>query len=205
MGLTTFPPGGGSSVTSATATTATNTAITVPGHDLFQGLWPTGSDIITFSTSAVGANAVSAGSHGDGYVVPEVIFPSADGGNVVLVGLDRVGAALSVTIINPGGGTVVSDKAFSTITSAANTSPSGSGTVTVQASQWIAMSHAPITAFLRVVGSGVDQTGDVDATDLTNGMVRLGGSGGFDGVTAYGLLYTRPLNLTQASHTHTLA
>lgn len=198
--------GGGGGVTTAASTTATNTAITVPGHDLFQGLWPTGSDIVTFSTAAVGANAVSLGSHGAGYIVPEVVFPSAAGGNVTLVGFDRAGAAQSVTIINPGGGTVVSTKAFSTITSAANTAPSGSGTVTVQASQWLAMSHAPITAFLRLTGSGTDQTADVDATDLTNGMVRVGlGAGGVDNTTAYDITYTYSLNLVQASHTHVLS
>ena len=194
-------PGGGGTVGS---TTATNTAITMPGHDLFQGLWPTGTTIVTFSTGAVGANAVSLGNHGAGYVVPEVVFPSAAGGNVVLVGFDRVGAALSVTITNPGGGTVVSTKAFSTITSAANTAPSGSGTVTVRASQWLAMSHAPIAAFLRLTGGGIDQTPDVDAVDLTNGMVRIGlGAEGFDNFTPYDLIYTYPFNLVQAAHGHT--
>lgn len=204
MGLTTFPPGGGSSVTSATATTATNTAITVPGHDLFQGLWPTGTTIVSFSSAAAGPQSIGTGSHGDGYVVPEVVFTGAPGGNCILRGFDRWGAAQVATITNPGGaGTVVATVAFSLMTEAENATPAGAGTVTVRPSQWLAMSQAPVATFFKLTISGVDEV--PTDTNLAQGMIELGTSGGYDGSSTYGLTYAYPLNLTQASHTHTLA
>ena len=195
-----IPQGGGGTSGTVGSTTATNTAITLQGQNFYFGLTPPGSNLLTMSTGS--ATQSIADSVGAGLIVPQVVFPAgAWVGNITISGT-RAGVVQSEVLANPGagGGTVKCSKAFSTLTTMANSAPSGSASIGFQASTRVAVSVAPVLAFEKVVASGENITSTITATDLTNGWIDFGG---YSQVDYYDVLFTYSLNLVQAAHGHT--
>lgn len=162
MGLTSYPAG-------------SYTTSTRQGQDFYVGFAPPGTNLTTMSTGS--ASQSIAGISGAGLIVPQVVFPAGAWTGDVTINGTRKGVAQSETLTNPGagGGTVKCAKAFSTLTTAGNSAPSGAGTIGIQASTRLAVSVAPVLAFEKVAQSGEDVTATITETDLTNAWVDFGG------------------------------
>jgi hypothetical protein len=124
------------------------------------------------------------------------------GGTVTIEGIGRVGQVISETFVNPGGGgTVVGQVPFVTLSNFTNSAPAGgAGTsATIVTRDAYAVPHDNVVAFLKV---SIDGTIDsFNISDTVNGVFEP--SGNHHGNHGIEVWYTYSHTVTQAAHSHT--
>lgn len=183
----------------ATAATASNNALTMNGHYTVDTL----EDGLTQGTIAQNAAANTPSVQPGVPRTMNVTFPAGwAGGNVTINGTGRSGAVVSETFVKPGGGgTVIGVKPFYFLTNFTNSSVVGAGfTATIVQGDGLAVPEDSVVAFLKISIDGAADS--FSLADTTNGTFHpVGAHHGNHGIDVW---YTYSVNLTQASHTHTI-
>ena len=185
---------------SLSATTANNNSITLTG---WYALNSTEADGIVLGTISQTVASVAATSQPGVPRTINVAFPGGWlGGTITVNGTGRNGAVISEIYTYPGSaGTVVGVKAFFSLTSFANSTQNG-GIVNAQIllGHAYGVPHDTVVTFLKVSIDGSATTFSI--SDTANGTFDpLGAHHGNHGIDVW---YTYTLNLTQASHTHSV-
>lgn len=128
----------------------------------------------TFASITAAQTSVSVATSIDGLHNIQTTFPSGwNGGNVVVHGYGRDGAALTETFTFTTAGTVTGTKVFTSATQVTATGGGNAGkTATIEIGRLLCLANAPVSTVIAAYTLG--GTYSILGTDLTSGTVDVG-------------------------------